>query len=108
MFLFPKKKPEKNQASRSDLEKAITDAVKNFDPGCDKFVGVIIQRETPKSRLDANWAVRGVKFGAADRAKSLKAIEMIVERMQHDFDLSDDQRAQAGDGLREAPRGSAN
>jgi hypothetical protein len=33
---------------------------------------------------------------------------MIVERMQHDFDLSDDQRAQAGDGLREAARGSAN
>ena len=107
MFFFPKKKPEKNQASRSDLEKAITDAVKNFDPGCAKFVGVIIQRETPKSRLDSNWAVRGVKFGAADRAKSLKAIEMIVERMQRDFRLSDDQRVQAGDGLSEAARGPA-
>lgn len=107
MFFFPTKKPEKNQASRSDLEKAITDAVRNFDPGCAKFIGVIIQRETPKSRLDSNWTVRGVKFGAADRAKSLKAIEMIVERMQRDFRLSDDQRAQAGDGLREAARGPA-
>ena len=70
--------------------------MKSSDPQCTGFVGVIIQRETPKSRFDANWAVRGVKFGAADRTKSLKAIEMIVERMQRNFLLSDDQRAQAG------------
>jgi hypothetical protein len=69
--------------------------VKSSDPQCTGFVGVIIQRETPKSRFDANWAVRGVKFGAADRTKSLKATEMIVERMQRNFLLSDDQRAQA-------------
>jgi hypothetical protein len=102
MIFFPKKKQEKNGASRSDLENAITDAVKNFDPECAKFVGVIIQQESPKLRLDSNWAVRGVKFGAADRAKSLKALEMIVERMQREFRLSDDRHAQAGDSLKAA------
>jgi len=104
MIFFPKKKQEKNGASRSDLENAITDAVKNFDPECAKFVGVIIQQESPKLRLDSNWAVRGVKFGAADRAKSLKALEMIVERMQREFRLSDDRHAQAGDSLKAAGR----
>jgi hypothetical protein len=74
--------------------------VKISDPHCARFVGVIIQRETPKSRFDANWAVRGVRFGAADRTKSLKVIETIVERMQRDCWLSSDQGTQAG-GLKQ-------
>jgi hypothetical protein len=107
MFFFPKREPEKSAVSRSDLESAITDAVKNSDPGCASFVGVIIQRETPKSRSDTNWVVRGVKFGAADRAKSVKAIEKIVQRMQHDFRLSDDQNTHTSDSVKQAVRKSA-
>jgi hypothetical protein len=104
MIFFPKKEPAKSEASRSDLESAITDAVKNSDPACAKFVGVIIQRELPKSRFDANWAIRGVKFGTADRGKSLKAIATIVERMQRDFSLSNDERAKKGDGSKSSAR----
>jgi hypothetical protein len=105
MFFFAKKEPEKNGVSRSDLESAITEAVKNSNPGCASFVGVIIQRETPKSRSGTNWNVRGVKFGAADRTKSLEALDKIIERMQQDFRLSDDQHARTGDSVKQsAPR----
>jgi hypothetical protein len=51
---------------------------------------VIVQRITPKSRFDTNWALRGVKFGKANREKADKAITTVVERMQREFRLSDD------------------
>jgi hypothetical protein len=79
-----------NPVTRSDLQSAITDAVRKSDPACASFVGVIVRSETPKSRLDANWAIRGIKFGTADRDKSSKAIATIVERMQREFKLSED------------------
>jgi len=31
--------------------------VKKAHPGCEPFVGVIVQRTNPTSRLEANWAV---------------------------------------------------
>jgi hypothetical protein len=74
----------------TNLELAITEAVKKEGPGCEAFVGVIVQQTRPKSRFDANWAVRGVKFGRADRDKANEAITAIVERMQQEFRLFDD------------------
>jgi hypothetical protein len=72
------------------LELAITEAVRKGGTGCEAFVGVIVQQTRPKSRFDANWAVRGVKFGRADRDKANEAIATIVERMQREFRLSGD------------------
>jgi hypothetical protein len=72
------------------LQSAITKAVKKAGPPCETFVGVIVQRTTPKSRFDANWALKGVKFGRADRETANKAITTVVERMQREFRLSDD------------------
>ena len=74
----------------ANLESAITDAIRKRAPGCESFVGVIVQPTRPKSRFDANWAVRGVKFGRADREKVNEAIVAIVESMQREFRLSDD------------------
>jgi hypothetical protein len=76
--------------SRERLESAITQAVKKAEPGCEAFAGVIVQRETPKSRFDANWAIRGVRFGRADRDKSSKALATTVEWMQRAFSLAED------------------
>jgi putative SOS response-associated peptidase YedK len=73
-----------------ELELAITEAVKKTEPGCDDFVGVIVQKTTPKSRFDANWALRGVQFGRANRERTNEAIATVVERMQREFRLSDD------------------
>jgi hypothetical protein len=74
--------------STDSLQSAIAEAVRKSDPACQGFVGVIIKRETPKSRFGANWGIRGVKFGSADREKSNKAIAAIVECMQREFRLS--------------------
>jgi hypothetical protein len=69
------------------LQSAITKGVQKAEPA---FVDVIIQRITPKSRFDTNWALRGVKFGRADREKANRAVTTVVERMQREFRLSDD------------------
>lgn len=71
------------------LETAIAEAVKRGVPECREFVGVIVQRTTPQSRFDPNWALRGVKFGKADREKANEALTAIVDRMQREFKLSD-------------------
>jgi hypothetical protein len=73
-----------------ELEVAIADAVKKAAPGCEAFVGVIVQRTAPKSRFDTNWAVRGVKFGKAGRETVTEALATIVERMQREFRLSEE------------------
>jgi hypothetical protein len=73
----------------SQLELAIAEAVKNAAPSCQAFVGVIVQRKNPKTRFEPNWALRGIKFGKADRAVVEQALEAIVERMQREFTLSD-------------------
>jgi len=64
-----------------------------FDPSCEAFVCIIVERAKPNSRLDANWGIRGVKFGKANRDKSNEALTSIVERMQHEFSLSEDHHA---------------
>jgi hypothetical protein len=74
----------------ANLESAITEAIRKRAPGCESFVGVIVQPTRPKSRFDANWVVRGVKFGRADREKVNEAIATIVESMQREFSLADD------------------
>jgi hypothetical protein len=81
---------DRSSVSRERLQSAITEAVKKAEPSCEAFIGVIVQRETPKSRFDANWAIRGVKFGRADRDKSRQALATIVERMQREFNLAED------------------
>lgn len=73
-----------------ELELAISEAVKEAAPGCEDFVGVIVRHQPPKSRLDPNWAVQGVKFGKADRNMVNEALAAVVERMQREFLLSDD------------------
>ena len=71
-----------------ELELMITEAVK-VAPGCEDFVGVIIQRTTPKSRLDANWEIRGIRFGGMDRKIAREALTPIVQHMQREFRLTE-------------------
>jgi hypothetical protein len=95
---LPKKKPRKkkwwHKESRTamtapELELAIRDAVKTAAPGCEDFIGVIVRHTTPKSHLDANWDVRGVKFGKADRPTADEALASVVGRMRREFLLAD-------------------
>jgi hypothetical protein len=72
------------------LELAIAEAVKKAAPGCEAFVGVIVELTTPKTRFDANWALRGARFGRSDRVTANEALATIVERMQREFKLSEE------------------
>jgi len=86
-----RKKPSdiRSSVSRARLQSAITKAVKKADQADRKragFVGVIV-RQTPKARLDADWAIKGVLFGKADRDTCSVALATIVERMQREFSL---------------------
>jgi hypothetical protein len=90
----PAAAPPKNWWSRDgrvskttqELESTITEAVKAA-PGCEAFVGVIVQRTTPSSRSDPTWEIRGIKFGLADRKLVMEALTPIVERLQREFRL---------------------
>jgi hypothetical protein len=90
MVLVDQSANRRQSISRNDLQSAITGAVKKSDPDCEAFVDIIVEHVPPKSRFDANWAVRGVKFGRSDRGKSTAALLTIVARMQQEFKLSDD------------------
>jgi hypothetical protein len=72
------------------LEAAITEAVKSRASGCENFVGVIVQRTAPKSPSDANWSIRGVRFGGVSRVEAGNALSIVVARMQQEFSLSED------------------
>lgn len=79
---------ERQSISVAELQSAITEAVRKYDPVCEVFVGVIVRRATPKSRREANWAIRGIKFGESEREKCTQAIGTIVTRMQREFNLA--------------------
>jgi len=66
---------------------AITAAVKNLDPQCEPFVGVLIEHCAPKSGKDTNWAIKGIRFGKTDRDKCSVALAFVVKKMQGDFEL---------------------
>jgi hypothetical protein len=84
-----RKSDKRSAVSRKRLESAVTEAVKSV-PDCAAFVGVIIQRIEPKSRNDTNWAIKGVRFGKADRDNLGRVLADVVERMQREFSLTDD------------------
>ena len=72
------------------LEAAITQAVRKHASGCENFVGVIVQRTASKSPSDANWGIKGVRFGGVSREEAAKTLSMVVARMQQEFSLSED------------------
>jgi hypothetical protein len=91
LSLFSMDRPVDNRAliSRDEMQAAIAEAVKKANPDCEAFVGVFVERTKRTSILEANWAVKGIKFGRADRNKARDAVNRIVERMQRDFRLGD-------------------
>ena len=89
--IFRSPKPNTRQPiKRAALEVGITAAVKQSNPGCEAFVGVIIERVTRNSSDDANWAVKGVKFGKSDREQCNSALSIILESLRREFELTTD------------------
>ena len=80
---------ERQSMTRAALEQAITERVKNSRAECRDFVGVIIEYVKPKQPGDANWGVRGVKYGRANGEACAAAFSASVAQGQLEFELSD-------------------
>jgi hypothetical protein len=78
---------------RADLEAAITAAVKRSNPGCEPFVGVIVDRVAQNSSDDVNWDVKGVRFGKSDREQCNSALSVIIQRLKSEFELVPPERS---------------
>ena len=74
-----------------ELEITFAEAVRKTAPGCNDFIGVIVDRKEPKMRFDPNWEIRGVKFGKADKKMVGEALATVVEQLQREFRLADRQ-----------------
>jgi hypothetical protein len=76
----------------AELESAILQSVKAV-PGCDNFIEVFVRAKTSKSSSEPNWAVRGVRFGKADRKTVSETLARVVARLQQEFRLTSDNPA---------------
>ena len=90
LLVMDRQADDRNAISRQAMQAAISVAVKKADPDCKPFIGVIVQRTIPKSSLETNWAIRGIKFGRADRNKAKEAVDTIVQRLQREFILNNE------------------
>src|SRR5437868_1749308 len=63
---FTRQSGKRKSVSRQGLQSKITEAVKS-EPDCADFVGVVIEGVAPKRRGDANWKIKAIRFGGADR-----------------------------------------
>jgi cold shock CspA family protein len=75
--------------ARAALESALAENVRGSDPQCEGLIEIIIERVVPVSPDGANWAVKGVKYGKAEREACSAAISKVVEEGQRDFEVSD-------------------
>jgi hypothetical protein len=75
--------------TRAALELAIAEAVRGSSPECRDLIGVIVERVVPGSPGSANWVVKGVKYGKAQRDRCRAAISACVEDRQREFEVSD-------------------
>ena len=82
-------KIERQPMTRTALERAITERVKNSRAECEEFVGVIIEHVKPKQPGDANWGLKGVMYGKANRETCAAALSTLVAEGQQEFELSD-------------------
>lgn len=76
--------------ARSALENELAEGVRNSDPACERFVAVIVEKVTPKERGGPNWAVKGVRYGGADRERSGAALSALVVTRQQEVELGDE------------------
>jgi hypothetical protein len=88
-----KSKNTRESITRERLQEAIAAAVKTADESCASFVGVFVEQVTRKSPGEANWAIKGIRFGRADRDRASAALATVVEQMQREFELQNNDGA---------------
>ena len=71
------------------LEQALAESVRASDPECQGLIAIIVERIVPAPSDGANWAVKGVKYGQAERERCRAAISKCVEDSQREFEVLD-------------------
>ena len=87
--MFYSQRITREPIKRQALEAAITAAVKKSGPSCEPFVGIIVEGVARSSSVEANWAVKGVRFGRSDRKLCNSALALIIERLKLEFEIAD-------------------
>jgi CspA family cold shock protein len=82
-------KGKRTSITRAALELAIAETVRGSDPQCEGLIGIIVERVVPESHGAANWVVKGVKYGKAERDRCSAAISDFVKEGQREFEVSD-------------------
>jgi cold shock CspA family protein len=82
-------KDKRTSVTRAVLESTIAESVRASDPQCEGLIGIIVERVVPASPGAANWIVKGVKYGTAERDRCRTVISKCVEERQRDFEISD-------------------
>jgi hypothetical protein len=75
--------------ARAALESALAEHVRGSGPQCEGLIEIIVERVVPASPDGANWAVKGVKYGKAEREVCSDAIAKVVEEGKREFEVSD-------------------
>ncbi len=82
-------KAKRTLITRAALETAIAEAVRGSDPECEGLIGIFVEQAVPILPGAANWAVKGVKYGKAERNRCSAAISNFVNERQSEFEVSD-------------------
>jgi hypothetical protein len=91
-LIFRKKNDDqipRKPVTREALQQSLTEAVRTSHPEFEDFGGVFIERVAPAAPGGPNWAVRGVKYGRADRHRSGIVLSYCVDEAQLEFEISD-------------------
>jgi CspA family cold shock protein len=83
-------RPVRKPIARVELEQSLADAVRSVGPECNALVGVIIERVVPATSDGPNWAVKGVRYGRADRDRCEAALGVCLREKQLEYVLSDE------------------
>jgi hypothetical protein len=81
-------KGKRRRILRAELEDGIANVVKG-GADCGDFVGVIVEWVKPNSPSDANWALKGIKYGAANRGLCDAILSTCIAEKTLRFDLAD-------------------
>ena len=91
-LIFRKKSDDqipRKPVTREALQQSLTEAVRNSHPEFEAFGGVFVERIAPTAPGGANWAVKGVKYGKADRHRCGIVLSYCVDEAQLEFEVSD-------------------
>jgi hypothetical protein len=90
IFHSREEKPKRTSIARTTLEQQLLETARSSAPECSELASVIVERVVPATRGGPNWAVKGVRYGKADRGKCAARLSSIVAEQQQEFDLAED------------------